>query len=163
MVMTKVSVMDVYKSKADAGFCWQELQATGKQAGGLPDLCSQSELDTKSKSGSQGLLSRLSSLLFSRSCKMSLLALLSALPSPIQAFEVCMPALELEAALIDWYGEQPEADGPKGTVFWVSLEGATWTLVRYKSDEIACSIDQGLGRIEDAKKKLMLLEEASAD
>lgn len=70
---------------------------------------------------------------------------LAAVPLTAQADDVCMPAAELEAALIDWYGEEPADEGPSDTVLWRSATGSTWTVVRYFQDGTACAIDSGVG------------------
>lgn len=69
--------------------------------------------------------------------------LLFGLTSLLYAEEICMPAAELEASLIDWYGEKPVAEGPRGLVVWSSDEGNTWTLVAYKANGTACALEQG--------------------
>ena len=44
----------------------------------------------------------------------------------LYAEEECMPAVVLEAALIDWYGESPIEEGPRDLVVWSSVNGETW-------------------------------------
>ena len=75
--------------------------------------------------------------------------LIATLPGASQA-DVCMPAAELEAALIDWYGEEPVQQGPSDTVLWSTETGSSWTVVRYFKDGTACSIDSGFGGLADA-------------
>jgi hypothetical protein len=73
----------------------------------------------------------------------SVLAL--ALAQPAQsAGDVCMPAPEMKAALIDWYGERPvAAPSADRKQLWVSQTSGTWTLVRTFSDGISCVLAQG--------------------
>jgi hypothetical protein len=108
----------------------------------LPELRSQAELDRRSKAACRFAV---------RNWAWSILVALCLLPVPAFADDVCMPAAELEAALIDWYGEAPRAEGPAGTVLWVTSDGASWTLVRYEADGTACSIDHGVGEAEGAE------------
>ena len=54
-----------------------------------------------------------------------------------------MQSNELEAALIDWYEERPAQEYPHNIVLWKSANGATWTLVKYDSSGVACTIEQG--------------------
>ena len=61
----------------------------------------------------------------------------------LYAEEKCMPAVVLEAALIDWYGESPIKEGPRNLVVWSSVNGETWTLVAYHPDGTACTLSQG--------------------
>ena len=61
----------------------------------------------------------------------------------LYAEEKCMPAVALEAALIDWYGESPIKEGPRNLVVWSSVNGETWTLVVYHPDGTACTLNQG--------------------
>ena len=70
-------------------------------------------------------------------------AVFTILPLPLDASEVCMPADVLEAALIDWYGESPKADGPSNSVLWASPGGETWTLVKYTPEGNACRVGHG--------------------
>lgn len=87
----------------------------------------------------EGLLSRrfphLSGLVF--------IALLTSVPSVVDAAEICMPSDELDAALMEWYGETVVGPGPNGTVLWASDASQTWTLVRYSEDGEACSVSHG--------------------
>ena len=64
-------------------------------------------------------------------------------PAAATASEVCMASSELEAALIDWYEERPSQDYSPNIVLWKSQDGATWTLVRYISNNTACTIEHG--------------------
>lgn len=53
-----------------------------------------------------------------------------------------MQSNELDAALIDWYEERPAQEYPHNIVLWKSANGATWTLVKYDSSGVACTIEQ---------------------
>ena len=60
------------------------------------------------------------------------------------AESVCMPAPELEAGLIDWYGEAPVEGAEKATAqMWASEKTGTWTLVQYLADGNSCVLAQG--------------------
>lgn len=61
----------------------------------------------------------------------------------LHADEKCMPAVTLEATLIDWYGESPIGEGPRDLVVWSSANGETWTLVAYHPDGTACTLNHG--------------------
>ncbi len=55
-----------------------------------------------------------------------------------------MPATEMEAALIDWYQENPAEEVRHDIVLWTSQGGETWTLVKYRSDGVACTLENGV-------------------
>ena len=56
----------------------------------------------------------------------------------------CMSAPEMEAGLIDWYGEAPVEGAPRARAqMWASEETGTWTLVQYLADGNACVVAQG--------------------
>lgn len=75
------------------------------------------------------------------------MALLSGLlvtsPSVGYGEAVCMPALELEAALIDWYQERPLGEPHETIVLWAAEAGETWTIVKYLANGTACSLESG--------------------
>lgn len=57
---------------------------------------------------------------------------------------VCMPAGEMRAALIDWYGEAPvEGATAEDRQLWASSRTGTWTLSQKSSEGMACVIAQG--------------------
>lgn len=73
---------------------------------------------------------------------------LAALPSVARADEpVCMRAGEMEAALIDWYGEYPtpvHRETASATIrLWAAPQSGTWTMVKYLIDGTACVIAEG--------------------
>jgi hypothetical protein len=70
--------------------------------------------------------------------------LIAAAPSMALSSSVCMPATEMEAALIDWYQEQPAEEIGHDIVLWTSKGGETWTLVKYRSDGVACTLENGI-------------------
>jgi hypothetical protein len=60
------------------------------------------------------------------------------------AQEVCMPSVEMKAALIDWNGEEPVLGQARdNTQLWASERTGTWTLVKTLSDGQACVVNQG--------------------
>lgn len=60
------------------------------------------------------------------------------------AQDVCMPAAELKASLIDWYGEAPVAEPTEANQqLWASQTSGTWTMVRTMADGNACVLAQG--------------------
>jgi hypothetical protein len=63
--------------------------------------------------------------------------------SEVIASEVCMPSDEMEAALIDWYGERPVQANSSNIVLWKSEGGETWTVVKYNPDGTACTLQHG--------------------
>ncbi len=73
------------------------------------------------------------------------------------AQQVCMTADEMGAALIDWYGETPNA-APSETreQLWVSEETGTWTMVKTYSDGQACVIAQGDDWMEGLEQDQLL-------
>lgn len=61
-----------------------------------------------------------------------------------QGASTCMTAEELDAGLIDWYGERPVESSEDGSmVLWQNEEAGTWTLVAYRSSGMACTLDSG--------------------
>lgn len=75
----------------------------------------------------------------------AMLGLFPSLPTLAAAQpKVCMPQYDLDAALVDWYGERalPGQDGDPTTV-WVSPETGTWSVVRYRADGNGCVIASG--------------------
>ncbi|WP_299728472.1 S-adenosyl-L-homocysteine hydrolase [uncultured Tateyamaria sp.] len=62
----------------------------------------------------------------------------------LAAQDVCMSAPEMEASLVDWYGETPvEESRTESTAIWASEETGTWTLVQYLADGQSCVLAQG--------------------
>lgn len=58
--------------------------------------------------------------------------------------DVCMPAEEMKASLVDWYGETPVAEpSDEGEQMWASDRSGTWTMVKLMADGNACVIAQG--------------------
>ena len=87
-------------------------------------------------------------------------------PLSVAASEVCMPASALEATLIDWYDERPTMDISDGLVLWQALEKNTWTLVKYRADGLACTMDHGHDWAgSEARKQLVMniAEQSSGD
>jgi hypothetical protein len=70
--------------------------------------------------------------------------LIAAVPSMALSSDICMPSVEMEAALIDWYQEQPAEEIAHDVVLWSSKGGETWTLVKYRSDGVACALENGV-------------------
>ncbi|WP_299139867.1 S-adenosyl-L-homocysteine hydrolase [uncultured Tateyamaria sp.] len=69
---------------------------------------------------------------------------LSAAPAVAQTPTVCMSSTEMEATLIDWYGEAPIAEtATQSTQVWASDDSGTWTLVQYLADGQSCVLAQG--------------------
>jgi hypothetical protein len=62
---------------------------------------------------------------------------------------VCMTASEMEAALIDMYGEYPQPGVTRTSTsmvqLWASPRTGTWTRVKYLVDGTACAIEEGDG------------------
>ncbi|MEX0311573.1 MAG: hypothetical protein AB3N17_15160 [Tateyamaria sp.] len=57
---------------------------------------------------------------------------------------VCMEATEMEAALIDWYGETPVGGAwSDDQQLWASEASGTWTLMHLLPDGRACVLSQG--------------------
>lgn len=76
--------------------------------------------------------------------KLALALILGSFASGALAAEVCMPAHEMRASLIDWYGERPVPGQDQGnTQLWVSEATGTWTIVKSLSDGNACVTAQG--------------------
>lgn len=65
-------------------------------------------------------------------------------PAAALAGSVCMDAAEMEASLIDWYGEAPvQGARAEDQQLWASDATGTWTLVRLNTDGSACVLGQG--------------------
>ncbi len=75
----------------------------------------------------------------------TLLAILASVSTTASAQEepVCMPSLEMEAALIDWYGETAVSRESDNTYVWASGVGGTWTILTYEPDGTSCALAQG--------------------
>ncbi|WP_189799476.1 S-adenosyl-L-homocysteine hydrolase [Tateyamaria sp. syn59] len=57
---------------------------------------------------------------------------------------VCMDAAEMEAALIEWYGETPVAGAwAADQQLWASEATGTWTLMELRVGDRACVLSQG--------------------
>lgn len=75
---------------------------------------------------------------------LALLLVIAAFSGPAIASEVCMPAKELKASLVDWYGETPVDGQSEGNIqVWASKHTGTWTAVKTLSDGMACVTGQG--------------------
>lgn len=66
--------------------------------------------------------------------------------------EVCLSFDELNAALVDWYGETmvDPGEGRDGHL-WASARTGTWTAARLRPDGMACVTAQGGGWTEPAR------------
>jgi hypothetical protein len=70
---------------------------------------------------------------------------------------VCMSAPEMEASLIDWYGEAPVAgSGSETTQMWAADATGSWTLVQYLADGNACVLAQGEDWSPERTDEMML-------
>lgn len=64
--------------------------------------------------------------------------------STAMADSVCMSSAEMEASLVDWYGETPVAgQEAKDTQLWASERNGTWSLVQYLPDGNSCVLETG--------------------
>ena len=74
-----------------------------------------------------------------------LIALMTSVtPIVAMAREMCTTAHEMEASLIDWYGETlVEGADRLELQMWASQATGTWTLVRYLPDGNACTVAHG--------------------
>ncbi len=69
---------------------------------------------------------------------------LGTVAAPAMASDVCMPAQELKASLVDWYGETPVEGQDDGAVqIWASDDTGTWSAVKTLSNGMACVTAQG--------------------
>lgn len=78
--------------------------------------------------------------------KPAILAVLTLVPAAAfaQQDSVCMDQFEMEAALIDWYGESPiRRSDDRSAQMWANPETGTWSLVSYLTDGQACVIASG--------------------
>ena len=119
-----------HDNKVDS-YCLKRATTQSKQASGWRSSFPSINVD--------GLPSRS----FSHLSGLMLVALFGLMPSFVDAVEICMPADELDAALMEWYGETVVGPGPNGTVLWASDTSKTWTLVKYSADGEACSVSHG--------------------
>lgn len=86
---------------------------------------------------------------------LAILVLWTGLAPVAQADEpVCMRADEMEAALVDWYGEYPTPTVRKTDTatlrLWAAPDTGSWTLVKYLIDGTACAIAEGEDGADDA-------------
>lgn len=64
--------------------------------------------------------------------------------STAMAAGTCMSSAEMEASLVDWYGETPVAgQEAKDTQLWASERNGTWSLVQYLPDGNSCVLESG--------------------
>ncbi|WP_300030728.1 hypothetical protein [uncultured Roseobacter sp.] len=56
---------------------------------------------------------------------------------------VCMPTAEMEAALVEWHGEQLVAEHHSGGKIWAAGTGGSWTLISYRKDGLSCTLAHG--------------------
>lgn len=71
-------------------------------------------------------------------------AALCVVTTAVSAKDVCMPSTEMEATLVDWYGETPvKGTQTDTTTIWASEQTGSWTLVQYLSDGQSCVLAQG--------------------
>ncbi len=68
----------------------------------------------------------------------------SGLAVAAQAQDVCIPAGEMRAALLEWHAERP-LPGQEGQArqLWVSDRTGSWTMINFKSTGTACVTAQG--------------------
>ena len=104
----------------------------------LPELRSQSDLDAASQAMMPSKLGKCFKWF-----RWAGFFLMISFTSAAHASEVCMLSDELEAALIDWYGERPVEESSDNIVLWASQGGKTWTIVQYNVDGTACTLGQG--------------------
>ena len=72
--------------------------------------------------------------------------ILVAAPVPGRAGWLCMPLDELNAALVDWYGETLVNTASRDKErLWMSAQTGTWTRAVIRSDGNACVTGQGDG------------------
>ncbi len=111
----------------------------------LPELRSQEDLNSSETLRKTPSRRSIASNAFKRGSPFLVGGILACFPSILAASEICMPSIELEAALIDWYQERPSEKHPDNIVLWQSDNGKTWTLVQYDEDGMACSLEHGKG------------------
>ncbi len=84
------------------------------------------------------------------------LAVLLAAPAA-WADQVCMSAGEMQASLIDWYGETPVSEpSDSNEQIWASERTGTWTMIKLLADGNACVIAQGEDWMSGAEQPEML-------
>lgn len=55
-----------------------------------------------------------------------------------------MPADEMEAGLIDWYGEHAALESADGAlVLWKNQNSGSWTILAYRANGDACAVEMG--------------------
>lgn len=56
---------------------------------------------------------------------------------------ICMKTADLEAGLIDWYGEVPVRQISGTAMLWKSELAGTWSIVEKRMNGISCTIETG--------------------
>ena len=78
--------------------------------------------------------------------KISILYLLLSVSAVAQTPPVCMPHEELDASLIDWYGERAVSQSDDGRwILWRNANTTSWTVVEYLENGLACTSAHGIG------------------
>jgi|TARA_R110002124_G_scaffold17225_10_gene72307 hypothetical protein len=86
---------------------------------------------------------------------------LGAVAAPALASDVCMPAQELKASLVDWYGETPvEGQDDSAVQIWASDNTGTWSAVKTLSNGMACVTAQGQNWMAGMKTDQMVVASA---
>lgn len=76
--------------------------------------------------------------------RLSILCLFLSVPVAAQTPPSCMSADELDASLIDWYGERAVMQSRDGHwVLWQNAESESWTVVEYLESGMACVAAHG--------------------
>ncbi|SFB04468.1 hypothetical protein SAMN05421688_2491 [Poseidonocella pacifica] len=79
------------------------------------------------------------------------------------AAQTCMDAQELEASLIDWYGETPVGAQDTDFQVWASETSGTWSMVEYRETGEACVLSTGEGWPKNGPLPTNLMAELSAE
>ncbi len=80
-------------------------------------------------------------------------------PAAVLASENCMVAEEMDASLVDWYGERVVAQTETGdTVLWQNDLTGSWTVVEYHDSGLACVLGFGDPQTDvDRPRELMAM------
>ncbi len=84
--------------------------------------------------------------------------------SSAQASDVCMPATELEASLVDWHNETLASQEGEDTYIWASGVGGSWTMVQYQTEgatETACVVMHGENWTPNISDNVLLANSAA--